>query len=254
MATKPLLEATGVTRHFLGVTALNQVDISVYPGELVSLIGPNGSGKTTFFNCVSGFLKQDGGRVRFKGEDITNKRPDVIAKRGLRRTFQDVHNFPEMTVLDNLITAVQQHQEENLLARVVRTPRIRAFEEQARQRAFELLEMIGFPQLSDLPAGGLSYGQRKLLEFASALMPDPDLILLDEPTAAVSGELIELMKAMIRALNKQGKTFLIVEHNMTVVMDLSERIFVLDYGEKIAEGTPDEIRSNPKVLEAYFGR
>jgi ABC-type branched-subunit amino acid transport system ATPase component len=249
-----LLEAAEVTKHFMGVTALNEVDITIRPGELVSLIGPNGSGKTTFFNCVSGFLKQDGGRVLFRGQEITNWRPDRIARLGLRRTFQDVRNFPAMSVLENLLTAIQQHQEENLLARALRTPGIRRFEEEALARAYQLLELIGFPHLAHHPAGGLSYGQRKLLEFASALMPDPDLILLDEPAAAVAGEMIDKMKALILELHAGGKTFLIVEHNMTVVMDISQRIVVLDHGQKIAEGTPAEIRSNERVLEAYFGR
>ncbi|MAU08358.1 MAG: hypothetical protein CL607_00935 [Anaerolineaceae bacterium] len=248
-----LLEVRKLTKHFAGVTALLDVDIDVYPGELLSLIGPNGSGKTTMFNCISGLLKIDTGSVRFKGADITRKRPDQIARLGLRRTFQDVRNFPNMTVMDNLLMAIQQQQEDNLIARAFRTPRIQEYEAIAYERARDVLELTELTRVKDQVAGSLSYGQRKLLEFACALMPDPDLILLDDPAAAVSATMITRMKAYIRELNQQGKTFLVVEHNMKVVMDLSQRIIVLDHGQKIAEGTPDMIRSDQKVLEAYFG-
>lgn len=248
-----LLEVRNLTKHFLGVTALLDVSIDVYSGELLSLIGPNGSGKTTMFNCISGLLKLDSGSVRFKGTDISRMRPDRIARLGLRRTFQDVRNFPNMTVMDNLLMAIQQQQEDDLLARTFRTRRIREFDEIARQRAREVLELTELTRVQNQVAGSLSYGQRKLLEFACALMPDPDLILLDEPAAAVSAAMITRMKAYIQELNREGKTFLVVEHNMKVVMDLSQRIIVLDHGQKIAEGTPEAIRSNEKVLEAYFG-
>lgn len=248
-----LLEVRRLTKHFMGVTALLEVTVDVYQGELLSLIGPNGSGKTTLFNCISGLLKSDSGTVRFKGTDITRMRPDRIARLGLRRTFQDVRNFPRMSVMDNLLMAIQQQQEDDLIARTLRTRRIRDFDEIARQRAVEVLALTELTRVRNQAAGSLSYGQRKLLEFACALMPDPDLILLDEPAAAVSAAMITRMKAYIQELNRQGKTFLVVEHNMKVVMDLSQRIIVLDHGQKIAEGTPDEIRNNQKVLEAYFG-
>ena len=252
-SAQPLLEVSQLTKHFLGVTALFEVSFDIYPGELLSLIGPNGSGKTTLFNCVSGFLKLDKGQVRFKGEDISNVRPDKIALKGIRRTFQDVRTFQEMTVLENLMTALQQHQEENMIERVLGTQRIQQFEHAARDRALELLDMVDLRPWQHMQARHLSYGQRKLLEFATALMPDPDLIMLDEPAAGVSGEMVDRMKQYIRTLNEQGKTILIVEHNMRVVMDISERIVVLDYGRKIAEGTPSEIQTNAQVREAYFG-
>jgi len=251
--TRPLLEVTDLTKRFLGVTALQDVSFDIHPGELLSLIGPNGSGKTTLFNCVSGFLKLDGGRVRFKGEDISNLRPDKIALKGIRRTFQDVRTFQDMTVLENLMTALQQHQEENLIERVLGTQRIQQFEQAAHDRALEMLEMVDLLPWQHMEARHLSYGQRKLLEFATALMPDPDLIMLDEPAAGVSGEMVDRMKGYILALNEQGKTILVVEHNMRVVMDISERIVVLDYGRKIAEGTPSEVQTNELVREAYFG-
>ena len=248
-----LLRVSGVSRNFLGVTALLNVDLEVYPGELVSLIGPNGSGKTTLFNCISGLLRTHGGRISFKGEDITRKRADLIARGGIRRTFQDVRNFPGLTVMENLLIAMQQQQEDSIWQRAVRTPRIRQLEEEARARAAEILQLVELTELKNHRAGELSYGQRKLMEFAAALMPDPDLILLDEPAAAVSSYMIDRIKSYIQVLHGQGKTFMVVEHNMNVVMDLSQRIIVLNYGQKIAEGTPQEIQQNAKVLEAYFG-
>ncbi|MBK8025009.1 MAG: ABC transporter ATP-binding protein [Chloroflexi bacterium] len=251
--TQPLLQVRDLTKHFLGVTALQDVSFDLYRGELLSLIGPNGSGKTTLFNCVSGFLKIDKGQVRFRGEDISNMRPDRIALKGMRRTFQDVRIFQDMTVLENLMTAVQQHQEENLIERLLGTQRIQNFEAAARERSYELLRRVDMLPWQYTQARHLSYGQRKLLEFATALMPDPELILLDEPAAGVSGEMVDRMKQHMLDLHAQGKTILVVEHNMRVVMDVSERIVVLDYGQKIAEGTPAEVQNNAQVREAYFG-
>jgi ABC-type branched-subunit amino acid transport system ATPase component len=249
-----LLEVRGLVKRFLGVTAVDQVDFAVEAGELVSLIGPNGSGKTTLFNCVTGYLPADGGRVLFRGRDLTNVPPHRVARQGVARTFQQVSVFPRLSVLENLLVFLQQHQEEQLLARLLRTRRLRRLEDEALARARRLLDLVGLADRPDAAAGSLSYGQRKLLAFAAALMPDPDLLLLDEPAAAVNPTMIGQMKAHIQALHRQGKTVLLVEHNMDVVMDISQRIVVLDHGQKIAEGPPDAIRRDARVIEAYFGR
>jgi len=249
-----LLEVRGLVKRFLGVTAVDGVDLTVGAGELVSLIGPNGSGKTTLFNCVTGYLGADAGRVLFRGEDVTRRPPHRIARLGLGRTFQHVSVFDRLSALENLLVFLQQHQEESVLARLVRTRRVRRLEAAAVERARALLDLVGLGPKSDAPAGSLSYGQRKLLAFAAALMPDPELILLDEPAAAVNPTMINQMKDHILALHRQGKTIVLVEHNMDVVMDISERVVVLDHGQKIAEGPPAAIRRDAGVIEAYFGR
>jgi ABC-type branched-subunit amino acid transport system ATPase component len=249
-----LLEIRGLVKRFLGVTAVDQVDLAVEPGELVSVIGPNGSGKTTLFNCVTGYLAADGGRVRFRGRDLTNVAPHRVARLGVARTFQQVSVFPRLSALENLLVFLQQHQEEHLLARLLRTRRLRRLEAEAVERARRLLELVGLTDKADAGAGSLSYGQRKLLAFAAALMPDPELLLLDEPAAAVNPTMINQMKDHILALHRQGKTVVLVEHNMEVVMDISQRVVVLDHGQKIAEGSPEAIRRDSRVIEAYFGR
>jgi ABC-type branched-subunit amino acid transport system ATPase component len=249
-----LLEVRDLTKRFLGVTAVDAVDLAVERGELVSLIGPNGSGKTTLFNCVTGYLAADGGRVLFRGRDVTNAPPHRVARLGVARTFQQVSVFPRLSALDNLLVFLQQHQEERLLARLLRTRRLRQLEAEAIERAHRLLDLVGLGDRATAAAGALSYGQRKLLAFAAALMPDPELLLLDEPAAAVNPTMINQMKQHILALHRQGKTVLLVEHNMDVVMDISQRIVVLDHGQKIAEGPPDAIRRDARVVEAYFGR
>jgi ABC-type branched-subunit amino acid transport system ATPase component len=247
-------EIKGLVKRFVGVTALDRVDLTVDRGELVALIGPNGSGKTTLFNCATGFVPVDGGRVLFQGRDVTGAPSHRIARLGVARTFQLVSVFPSLTVLENLLVFLQQHQEESLGGRLFRTRRLRHLESQAVERAYSMLHWVDLARHATAPAGTLSYGERKLLAFVAALMPDPELILLDEPAAAVNPTMINLMKSHIRALNGRGKTVLLVEHNMDVVMDVAQRVVVLDHGQTIAAGPPAAIRRHPRVIEAYFGR
>lgn len=249
-----LLETIDLTKNFFGLTALHRVNFHVDQGEIVGLIGPNGSGKTTLFNCATGVLPVSGGRIRFKGEDVTNRKTHEIALRGVSRTFQIIRIFPRMTVMENMLLAIQQHQGERILSSILRTPHVRRLERQARERAWDLLDFVGLISLRDALAAHLSYGQQKLLEFIMAFMPQPELVLLDEPAAAVNPTMIGKMVEHIIHLNKEGYTFCIIEHNMDVVMEVCHRIVVLNYGEKIAEGKPGEIRNNRDVIEAYFGR
>jgi branched-chain amino acid transport system ATP-binding protein len=244
----PLLEIQDLTKHFFHLSALTRVSLGVEPGELLGIIGPNGSGKTTLFNCVTGVLRPSGGHVRFRGEDITGLTADAIYRRGIARTFQLIQIFPEMTVLENMLMAGQERKG-TLLGRLVRRE-----ETAERDRAASLLEYLGIAALKDSLAANLSYGQQKLLDFGMALMPEPDVVLLDEPLAGVNPTMIKSLVGHILALNAQGYTFVVIEHNMEVVMSLCRRIIVLSQGERIAEGTPAEVADNPLVLDAYFGR
>jgi ABC-type branched-subunit amino acid transport system ATPase component len=243
-----LLEIENLTKHFFRLSALSRVSLSVEPGELLGVIGPNGSGKTTLFNCVTGVLRPSDGHVRFRGEDITGRTADTVYRRGIARTFQLIQLFPEMTVLENMLVAAQEKRG-TLLSRLLRRE-----EAETATRALELLEFLGIAGLKESLASNLSYGQQKLLDFGMALMSDPQLILLDEPMAGVNPTMIKNLVGHILELNARGYTFVIIEHNMEVVMSLCRRIVVLSQGERIAEGTPAEIADNPLVLDAYFGR
>jgi ABC-type branched-subunit amino acid transport system ATPase component len=249
-----ILQVDHLVKAFYGLTVLDGISFGVAETELLSIIGPNGSGKTTLFNVISGHLQPDGGKVTFKGSDITGQPAHRVALRGISRTFQDVRLFASLSVLDNLLLALQQHQEDNLVRRFLQTRSVAAYERAAVERARELLALIELEKYAHFPAGQLSYGERKLLQFALAIIPNPGLLLLDEPAAAVNPTMINAIKRRIVEFNQQGHAVVLIEHNMDVVMDISHRILVMDYGEVIAEGPPESIRQNPQVLEAYFGR
>jgi branched-chain amino acid transport system ATP-binding protein len=250
----PILNIQQLSKSFFGVAALKDVDISIRRNEIVGLIGPNGSGKSTLFNCVSGIHAADKGRVDFDGVDITNKPPHYVSLSGITRSFQMVQVYPQLTVFDSLLIAIQEHQERSFVGRIFRSRQVREAEAAARERADFALSEFNLERFRDMPVGILSYGQRKLVEFAAVLMPDPKLVLLDEPAAAINPSMINQMKANIRKLKSMNKTVLLVEHNMNLVMDICDTIVVLDQGTKLVEGTPDVIRNDPRVMEAYFGK
>lgn len=240
-----LLEAHAVSKAFGGIQALNTCEISVEQGSITGLIGPNGSGKTTLFNVITGYERADSGAVQFNGTDISNYGPDKIFGLGIGRTFQITRIFPRLTVTENMHVAIRRKGWTSLFSRWTASGE--------SENAQRLLEFVGLTHLKDAPAGSLSYGQRKLLELAFILIAEPRVILLDEPAGGINPTLIGQLGERIRQLNKQGVTFLIVEHNMEFVMGLCDKVMVMHRGSKLAEGTPAQVRANPAVLEAYLG-
>jgi ABC-type branched-subunit amino acid transport system ATPase component len=242
-----LLNAQGISRAFGGVQALNLCSLNVDKGSITGLIGPNGSGKTTLFNVMTGYVKPDAGSVSFDGHDITGARPNKVFAMGIGRTFQLTRIFARISVLENMLVATQR--EESWLRGLTRSMSNKS----EHDAAMEWLDFVGIARLAKLPAGSLSYGQRKLLELAYVLVADPDVILLDEPAGGVNLTLINVISEKIRSLNKDGKTFLIVEHNMEFVMNLCDSVTVMHQGSDLVTGTPAEVRSDPRVLDAYLG-
>ena len=251
----PLLEVDGLRKEFGGVVAVDGATFSVAEGSLTGLIGPNGAGKSTTFNCITGIHEPTAGTIHFEGEDITGLEPYQIARKGLVRTFQIARELEEMTVLENLMLAPKGQAGESAIRAV--TPGLRGEvveqEEALRERAWETLDFFEIDHLATEHAGNLSGGQRKLLEMARALMTDPEMVLLDEPLAGVNPTLEEKLLDRIHDLRADGYTFLLVEHDMDVIMENCERVIVMHQGSVLAEGTGDEIRNDERVIEAYLG-
>ncbi len=249
----PLLEVKNLTRSFGGLTALSNVDFHVNDGEIVSLIGPNGAGKTTFFNCVTGIYAPTSGSLTLNGENISGLRPSRVAWKGISRTFQNIRLFPGMTATENVMAGCHSRTNTGPIGAILKTRKCRDEEKRIEEKAHHLLRFIGLSSKANTMAGNLAYGDQRRLEIARALATEPKLLLLDEPAAGMNPQETEGLKSLILKIRDNGISVFLIEHHMKVVMTISDRVVVLDHGEKLAEGTPVEIQNNPDVVRAYLG-
>ena len=250
-----LLETTDVVKRFGGLVAVNKISISLEQGRIASIIGPNGAGKTTFFNTLTGIYKPDEGQINFNDRSLIGLRPDQVSERGISRTFQNIRLFGAMTVLENILVGMHTQLKQSAMDALFRTKKFHAEERDSEQRAKELMAYVGLRNVGNQLARNLPYGGQRRIEIARAIAANPTLLLLDEPTAGMNpNETADAIKLFRRIRDDKGITILLIEHDMRVVMGISEHISVMDYGEKIAEGTPKEIRDNQRVIEAYLGR
>lgn len=258
MPAEAFLEIEGLTRRFDGLKAIEEITLSIEAGKVASLIGPNGAGKTTFFNCITGLIPPTSGLIRFKGEPITSLPPYEITRRGVARTFQNIRLFSEMTVLENVM--VGRYIQSALpvagtfFGALLRSRKFTEGERTLREKALQLLDFVGLAGRPELPSRQLAYGDQRRLEIARALASEPKLLLLDEPAAGMNPRETDALMALIGQIRSQGVTPFLIEHNMKMVMGISDRIIVLDHGAKIAEGTAEEIQNNVRVIEAYLGK